>query len=481
MTHISVDIGASSGRLVIGDLKEDKLQIKEIHRFANGFLNKAGTLYWDVDHLLHEILAGLQIAKKSGHEQCTLGIDTWAVDYVLLNEEGKRIKEVVSYRDQRTKHTIDKVTKTMTKRNIYHKTGIQFLPFNTFYQLYEEEEDILSETKQILLVPDYLNYCLTGKAFMEVTNGSSTQLLNVSEREFDEDLLQKIGIGRDQFPQLVEPGHTLGMINNEWFPKFDLPECLVINVASHDTASAVVATPSNIDHWAYLSSGTWSLLGIETKQPIINSHALDKNYTNEWGAYHTYRFLKNIMGMWIIQEVRRNLSVDYNFGQLVELAQEVKPFQQYINFNDDRFLHPSNMIEEIKSYCRETNQAIPTTPGELAACVYNNLAIIYATALEELENITDKEIQRLYIVGGGGQNELLNQLTANISNKEVHVGPTEATAIGNILIQLITVGKLANLEEGRQLLIDSFEITTYDPQDFDRNHVMQRFKEITAR
>lgn len=481
MVHIAIDIGASSGRLVMGEFKEHKLEIKEVHRFSNGFKNNSGTLYWDVDHLFGEILVGLQLVKKLGHQKCTVGIDTWAVDYVLVNKEGNRLKEVVSYRDNRTEQAIDNLTKQMSKKDIYHKTGIQFLPFNTLYQLSVEDDEILAKTDKILLVPDYLSYRLTGKVVMETTNASTTQLLNINKREFDEDLLQELRLSRDQFPQLVEPGHKIGMVKNDWFPEFDLPACQVITVASHDTASAVVGTPSTVDNWAYVSSGTWSLLGIETNQPIINSLALEGNYTNEWGAFGTYRFLKNIMGMWIVQEMRNQLPEPYDFSQLVEAAHKVKPFQQYIDFNDERFLNPENMIDEIQAYCKETNQTVPDSPGELAACVFGNLAIIYAIAMEELEAVTTNKIDRLYIVGGGGRNELLNQLTADLSNKTVFVGPTEATAIGNVIIQLITTEKITSLVEGRKLIANSFEIKEFHPNDFDRKSIIQQYQDITEK
>lgn len=481
MAHIAVDIGASSGRLVLGEKEKSKLYLKEIHRFTNRFTDKNGTLYWDIDQLLYEILTGLQYVKENGYEQCTIGIDTWAVDYVLIDKEGNKLKEVVSYRDNRTERTIDKITERISKEKIYDKTGIQFMPINTIYQLYEEDNDILKKTDQILMIPDYLNYCLTGKKVMETTNASTTQLLNVNQREIDEKLLEIVGLRRDQFARLIEPGNNLGNIKKEWFQEFSLPECNVISVASHDTASAVIGTPTTVDNWAYLSSGTWSLLGIETNEPIMNNLAFRGNYTNEWGAFYTYRFLKNIMGMWVIQQVRNSLLESYNYDELVQEAKKVKPFQQYVDLNEDRFLNPKNMIEEIQTYCKETNQTIPQSPGELAACVYNNLAIIYAIAIEEMEYITRKEINQLYIVGGGGRNELLNQLTADLSDKIILTGPTEATAIGNIMMQIITEGELNNLVEGRKLIADSVKLTEFQPKAVDRASIINDFKNVTEK
>jgi len=479
MIHIAVDIGASSGRLVIGKLSEDKLMIEEIHRFSNGFTEKNRTLYWDVEHLLHEILVGLERVKEVGHDQCTIGIDTWAVDYVLLNKQGDKLKEVVSYRDDRTENSIAAVTESISKEKIYDITGIQFLPFNTIYQLYEESKEILKETDKILMVPDYLNYRLTGKVKMETTNASTTQLLDSSSRDFSKPLLDVIGVDKILFAPLVDPGYELGTLKNEWFPEFDLPKCQIINVASHDTASAVVGTPSIADAWAYLSSGTWSLFGIETDQPVMGSEALQANYTNEWGAFGTYRFLKNIMGMWVIQEVKKELSEACSYAELVSEASKIEPFQQYIDLNDERFLNPDHMIIEIQNYCRETNQTVPKSTGELAAAVYNNLAIIYALEMDTLESMTKQHIDQLYIVGGGGQNDLLNQLTADLTDKLVFIGPSETTAIGNVLMQLITMGTIRNLQEGRQIVADSFGLKTFKPQKIDRQKIICEFEQIT--
>lgn len=481
MAHIAVDIGASSGRLVIGKLEKGKLEMIEIYRFKNGFSKKDGTLYWDIDYLLNEIVYGLQLAKKAGYQVESIGIDTWAVDYVLLNKEGKRMKEVISYRDHRTTGTIKKVTEQISRNRIYEKTGIQFLPFNTIYQLYEEDKVVIKEINQLLMVPDYLNYRLTGKAVMEVTNASTTQLLNIKTRQFDQELLAILGLREDQFGELIEPGQPLGPLKKEWFPAFDLPDCEVYVVASHDTASAVAGTPGIGENWAYLSSGTWSLLGVEADYPVVNNTALQGNYTNEWGVLKTYRLLKNIMGMWIIQEVRRLLPEKLSYSELVMEATKVAPFQQYIDLNEDRFLNPKNMIEEIQMYCQETNQTVPTSAGELAACVYNNLAIIYAIVVEELEKMTEKEIHQLYVVGGGAQNKHLNQLTANLSRTTVFAGSAESTAIGNLMMQMITAGKVKDLEEGRNIIRHSFPIESFSPKQKNATFVINEFKTIIGK
>ncbi|ETI67284.1 rhamnulokinase [Neobacillus vireti] len=477
MLHIAVDIGASSGRLVAGERKENKLEIKEIHRFANGFMEREGTSYWDIDHLLMEIVKGLATVKKLGYETCTVGIDTWAVDYVLIDEKGNRLQEAVSYRDKRTEKTIEKLTKKISKGFIYEKTGIQFLPFNTIYQLFEEAPELIRKTDKILMVPDYLGFRLTGNAVLEVTNASTMQLLNVKKRDFDDDLLELISVKKEQFPYFSEPGQELGRLKKEWFPSYDLPDCKIVTVASHDTASAVAGTPGIGEGWAYLSSGTWSLLGIETSEPVITDLSLENNYTNEWGTFQSFRFLKNIIGMWIIQEVRKSLPQDYNYSQFVEEAKKVERFQRFINFNDDRFINPIDMAVEIQAYCRETNQPIPETAGELAGCIYDNLAIIYTMVIKELEEITGQSIDCLHIVGGGAQNELLNQLTADVSGKTVYAGPSEATAIGNLLLQMIAAGELADLHEGRQLIRKSFDIKEFIPAAVQTETLINRFNQ----
>ncbi|MDO8226450.1 rhamnulokinase [Bacillus cabrialesii] len=481
MIYTAIDIGASSGRVMVGELKEGKLDIQEIHRFANGFIQRDGHCFWDIDHLLKHILQGLEKVKALGYERCTVGIDTWAVDYVLLDETGNRLREVMSYRDRRTEHTIGKLKQNLSKETIYQKTGIQFQPFNTIYQLYEEDCELLKKTDTVMMVPDYLGYCLTGKAVTELTNASTTQLLNVSTGKLDSELLEAVSVQGQQFAPLTEPGCELGTLRNDWFPDYDLPACNVITVATHDTASAVIAAPGVNDGWAYISSGTWSLIGVENKTPILTELALKNNYTNERGANNTIRFLKNIIGMWVIQEVRQQLQTDYSFQQLAEEARKTEPFQQFINLNDKRFLNPDSMIEEIQHYCKETRQKIPRTAGELACCIYSNLAIIYAIAIKELETITAKQIQQLHIIGGGAQNDFLNQLTADMSGKAVYAGPTEATAIGNLLIQMIAAKEIKDIKEARQTVRNSFPIKVFTPKDIDRSTTIQSFRQTVLK
>ena len=481
MIYTAIDIGASSGRIMVGELNEGKLDIQEIHRFANGFSQRDGHCFWDIDHLLKQILQGLQKVKTLGYEHCTVGIDTWAVDYVLLDEKGDRLREAISYRDRRTDHTIDKLEHTLSKAAIYQKTGIQFQPFNTIYQLYEEDRELLIKTDKIMMIPDYLGYCLTGKAVTEITNASTTQLLNASTGNLDPELLEAVSVQEQQFAPLTEPGCELGKLRNEWFPDYDLPACKVMTVATHDTASAVIAAPGVNDGWAYISSGTWSLIGVENKTPIITDLALENNYTNERGANNTIRFLKNIIGMWVIQEVRQQLQADYSFQQLAEEAKKTEPFQQFINLNDKRFLNPENMIKEIQHYCRQTRQKTPRTAGELACCIYSNLAIIYAIAIKELETITEKPIEQFHIIGGGARNDFLNQLTADMSGKAVYAGPIEATATGNLLMQMIAAKEVKDIKEARQVVRNSFPIKVFTPKDIDRSTIIQSFQQTVLK
>ncbi|MEK3983180.1 rhamnulokinase [Paenibacillus sp. FSL K6-3166] len=476
--HIAVDIGASSGRLVRGILQEGVLTLEELHRFSNRFVEQEDSYFWDIDYLFEQIIIGLQKAKGQGITACTLGIDTWAVDYVLVDAEGTRIQEVYAYRDRRTDKAMDEVAKHISPQTIYEKTGIQQLSFNTLYQLYVHSEEEIAQADQILLVPDYLYYRLTGCKINEVTNASSTQLLNLESRNFDNDLLDFLNIKRDQFATLTEPGVIIGPLDEALFQEYDLPDCQLICVATHDTASAVLGAPLQRDS-AYISSGTWSLLGVERTQPLNSMMAMKANYTNEWGAYGTYRFLKNVMGLWLIQEVRRLMDDRYSFAELTELVHGEEGFRSLISCNDPRFLNPSNMIEEIRNACAESGQPVPETPGQLARSIFDSLALTYLTYLEELEELIESRIEVLQIVGGGANNSLLCQLTADVIGREVKAGPTESTALGNLVVQMISTGSLTDINEARDIIAESFEIKSFTPrQTAHLEEILIRWKEL---
>ena len=477
-TYVAVDIGASSGRLMLSQIKDGKIDLQEVHRFNNGFKKTDGHDCWQIDQILKEIFTGLKKVKQLGFNEIVLGIDTWAVDYVLVGMDGQKIQNPISYRDARTKDALEKLTTDVPKSLIYKKTGIQFLNFNTLYQLYTENKDELKKTDKIMMIPDYIGYVLTGNAVTEVTNASTTQMLNLREGLFDKDLLKKVHVDQNQFPRLVESGTILGNIRHAWHVKYDIPETEVITVATHDTASAVLGTPGVGDHWAFLSSGTWSLLGTELNVPEIGDLAFESNYTNEWGAYGTYRFLKNIMGLWMIQNVKHDLNDQYSFAQLAELAGQAKPFEQFIDVNDESFINPENMIEAIQTYCQKTNQVVPQTPGEIAMAIYSNLALYYANELENLNNILGYKLEALNIVGGGSNVKLLNQLTSTLADIPVFAGPSEATAIGNLVVQMITENEINNIADAREMIRSSYQINEFHPETNKYGDILKDYQDF---
>lgn len=459
--HVAIDIGASSGRVILAKKEDKRLDLQEIYRFKNDFSKIDAYDRWDMDWLVENVLTGLEKVKKYGVETCTVGIDTWAVDYCLLDYSGNILAQPIAYRDKRTQGAMEKIFQQLSQEDIYKKTGIQFLQFNTLYQLSVEDRTLLDKADKILMIPDYIAYCLTGKKVGEVTNWSTSQLLNLKTHTYDQDLLTILRISEDKFPKLIEAGEVIGELT---VSGYDLPQAQIIAVGTHDTASAVVGVPATSKNWAYISSGTWSLIGMEEKSPLVNDQTYEANYTNEWGVYHTYRLLKNITGMWCLQEIARLSDYQFSYKEMAEQAEKVPPFLQEIDLTDDRFTNPENMIEEIKAACRETQQTIPETIGELVMCVYSNLAKIYGRELKKLEALTGKTIDCLHIVGGGSNVDLLNQLTANVIEKEVIAGPGEATAIGNILVQMITMGEFENLPQARHWLETSSCFESYKPQ-----------------
>lgn len=460
-TYVAVDIGASSGRLMLSQPENGRFTLKEVHRFKNGFSEYEGADRWNTGFLLENMLIGLEKVKRAGINECFLGIDTWGVDYCLLDKDQQAVNPPISYRDCRTEKAIEEFEKRFSLAELYRKTGIQLQSFNTIFQLFKE--DSLDVAEKLLLMPDYLGYLLTGKMALEKTNASTMQLLNLATRKLDEDLLTVLDIQKELFPKLTEPGTILGALKKADFPAYDLPDVTVITIASHDTASAVAATPSQGENWAYISSGTWSLMGVELEEGISTPEAFDANFTNEWGVQGTIRFLKNIMGMWLIQEVARMQDYCYSYPELAELASQEPAFQSLIDVNDPRFLNPKNMIEAVQEFCRETEQPIPETAGELARCIYDSLALCYAIELQKLKKITGKDIRVLHIVGGGSNNTFLNQLTANTCGIEVLAGPDEATAIGNLLVQMVATQGFGTLAEGRESIKQSFELKQYMP------------------
>lgn len=467
--HLAIDIGASSGRHILGSLKDGKLQLEEIYRFNNGIHKVDDEYCWNFKELFKEIKNGIKKCKEVGKIPKTIGIDTWAVDFVLLDENDEILGNTVSYRDDRTEGYMDKAFKVIPKDMLYLYTGIQFQRFNTLYQLLaikDKKPEILDNAKVFLMIPDYLNFLLTGKKVNEYTNATSTQLVNSFDRVWDENILKEYGINKEIFGEIKMPKTSLGNLRDELVDEFGF-DLEVILPATHDTGSAFISSVCNDSDSIYVSSGTWSLIGVENRFPICVPQAMDYNFTNEGGIDYRFRFLKNIMGLWVIQEVRRNLYHSYSFSELVDQAKEHKDFPSIIDVDHDRFLNPNNMIDEIKLYCMETGQRVPELVGEIAYCVFNSLAHCYKKAVGNLEEIFEKNFERINIFGGGCQNNLLNQLVAGVTGKEVLAGPIEATAIGNIAVQLISCGELEDLGQARRIIKESFEISIFKPSKGD--------------
>ena len=455
--YLSIDIGASSGRHILSHVENGKLILEEVYRFENGMEEKNGHLVWDYQKLFRNIIDGLKECKKINKIPVSVGIDTWGVDYALIDAHGNVIGDVYAYRDGRTEEPIKKVHGIIPFETLYERTGSQFQIYNTVYQLYTDKlTGKLDKAERFLMMPDFFNYLLTGVMKNEFTNASTTGLLSAKTREWDTQTIKELGLPEKLFVDLSDPATLVGNVKPEIAREigYDLK---VVLPATHDTASAVIAVPET-GNPLYISSGTWSLLGIESPVAISTPEALKENFTNEGGYNRSTRFLKNIMGMWMIQCVRREYDKKYGWGDFVRMAEEVKDFDSIVDVNDASFLAPESMITAIKDYCKKTNQKVPETPGEIALCVYDSLAVCYDKAIKTIENITGTTFDVIHVVGGGCQNGYLNKLTAKRSGKTVAAGPVEATAIGNALTQLLYDGAVKDLNEAKNLVKNSFDL-----------------------
>jgi rhamnulokinase len=467
---IAADFGAGSGRVILGTLFNNKITLTEIHRFENKIIEKNNHIFWDLDYLFAELIKGLRKVAELGKENILgLGIDTWGVDYALFNDNDGLLNNPYAYRDSRTNGVMEKVFEIISKKKIYEQTGIQFLQFNTIYQLFAELQDKNTNLKNadvFLLLPDVFNFLLTGKKVSEYTIASTSQMLNAADKNWDETIINKLKIPQNIFPKIVMPGTKIGKLKSENQQKTKLTNIDVIAVGSHDTASAIASVPVSQNNWAYLSSGTWSLIGIEVEEPIINDTSFKNSFTNEGGIEGTIRYLKNTMGLWILEQSKKiweKQGIKYTYSELFELALKEKPFVSIINPDDQSFLNPHNMLIAIKEYCKKTNQAVPETQGQFVRSILESLALKYKFLIEKINEQIGVPIQVLHIIGGGSQNELLNQFTANSLGIKVIAGPVEATAIGNILMQAIAKGKINNLSEGRSIIKNSFSLKEYNP------------------
>jgi rhamnulokinase len=463
MSHyLAIDLGAESGRALLGTLSAGKLSVEELHRFPNTPVRVPGALYWDILRLWHEIQHGIAVATRE--RKLTLdgiGIDTWGVDYALLGSDGLLLDTPRHYRDARTNGVMDKLFQVVPRDQVFGYTGIQFMQLNTLYQLYAMRlagSPALGVAARMLNIPDLFNYWLTGVAKSETTIASTTQFFNPESMSWATELLTRLELPAGILSEIVPPGTLLGKM-------IEPPHAPVYATAGHDTAAAVVAVPAERgDNWCYISSGTWSLMGLELAAPVIGARSLAANYTNEVGVSGTIRFLKNIAGLWLIQECRKAWMLEgaeYSYEQLARLASEARPFTAAID--PDAFLEPGDMPAQIAAYCRRTGQAPPATPGEFARAILESLALRYRNVLEKLESLAGRQIEVIHIVGGGSRNTLLNQFVADCTGRRVVAGPSEATAIGNILVQAMGAGELANLDEARAVVRNSFELTTVEP------------------
>lgn len=475
MYHLAIDIGASSGRHILGYLESGKLILEEIYRFDNLQVHKNGHDCWNVEHLWGEILQGLQMCKKCGIIPATVGIDTWGVDYVLLDKNDQLIGDAVAYRDGRTEGMNEKVEKTIPFSELYALTGIQYQTFNTIYQLMALQQECpqqLQNADRLLHTPDYYHFLLTGKKVNEYTIASTGALVNVETKQWDMNLISRLQLPRKLFGELEMPGTMIGHLRDEVQQVVGFDAAVVLP-ASHDTASAFLAIPALDDHAVYLSSGTWSLLGVENDHPITTAESLEKNFSNEGGAWGRYRYLKNIMGLWMIQSIRRELNgvayiqgkqkravseKKWSFPDLIAEAKKAEYFTSAIDVNRDCFLAPDSMIQAIKDECTRTNQPVPETVGELMQCVYTSLSLCYRDAILDLEKLTGKTYTSINIVGGGCQDSYLNERTAKATGLPVYAGPVEGTAIGNLIVQMISSGELKDLQTARDMIRVSFEI-----------------------
>jgi len=451
-TVLAIDIGASSGRHILGELKNGKLETTEIYRFENGFKTQNGTLIWDVEQLTSDVIEGIAQCKKIGKIPQTIAIDTWAVDYVLFDDENNEILPCVSYRDSRTASAVEEVFNVISKEELYKKTGIQTQPFNTIFQLWcDKKSGKLDNAVRLLMMPEYLSYRLTGVMKNEYTNASTTGLVNAQDKVIDKDICDKLGINSNIFGELNLPSTYIGNFTDEIknIVGFDAK---VIFCPSHDTASAVAACPID-ENSVFISSGTWSLVGTENLYPVTTSSAMEANFSNEGGINYRFRFLKNIMGMWLFQNIRKNLDKKYTYDEMMQMAMESN-YNKLIDPTDDCFLAPENMVDAIRNFLGE-----PQLPIEdVLKSVYISLATSYKNTVEEIERVAGKRVDRVAIVGGGSKDKYLNKLTKEYTGRRVTVGPTEGTAIGNLIAQLMYVDKSIDLSKAREIVVNTFSI-----------------------
>lgn len=472
MRYLAIDLGAESGRGVIGELSGGRLRLKEAHRFANTPVRLPDGLHWDVLGLYTQIKHAIGHAAKDGTEPLRgIGIDSWAVDYGLLAADGSLIGLPYHYRDGRTDGVMERAFEIVPRNEIFQRTGIQFLQFNTVYQLLAAKERhprLLEAADRLLMIGELFTYFLTGRAVGEFTNASTTQLYDPRLGDWSSDLLSRFELPQEIMPEVVAPGTVVGELRDAIAREIGVDRVPVIVPAVHDTGSAVAGVPASGDDWAFISSGTWSLVGIEVDQPVISEESLAYNLTNEGGVAGTFRLLKNVMGLWLLQECRRTWQSEgepVEYAGLTAEAEAAAPFRAHVDPDDPIFFKPGDMPARIRAYVSERGLPVPQSRGEMVRCILESLALKYRHVLESLEKASGRRIRVIHVVGGGSQNQLLNQMTADATGCTVIAGPVEATATGNIVMQAVASGALADLKAARALIRDSFELQVYEPKE----------------
>ena len=481
---LAFDFGASSGRAIIGRLEDGKIVMEEVHRFSNDPVHIGGTMYWDTLRQFFEIKQGIIKAKQKGGF-ASVGIDTWGVDFGLLDEHGVLLESAVHYRDDRTLGMQEEVFKVIPKDELYDMTGVQFENFNTIFQLYslvQKRPWLLERAKTLLLTPDLFNYFLTGEKKAEYTMSTTTQLMDTRNKVWSGKIMDALSIPKEIFPEIVASGSIVGDLSKEICDELGIKPAKVVAVASHDTQSAVVAVPTQEDDFIFISCGTWSLFGTELKEPVIGKESYEFNVSNEGGYGGTYNFLKNIIGLWLAQESRRQWireGKEYGFGELEQMAQKAEPFLSFIDPDSPEFNTTGDIPGRIRAFCERTGQKVPETIGDIMCCINQSLALKYRYTLEQIEATTGKHFNMINMIGGGIQSKLLCQMTASANNRKVLAGPVEATALGNIAVQLISLGEIKDVKEARQIIANSEKTYEYFPQDKEKwDEAYEKFKTI---
>lgn len=470
---LAFDFGASSGRAIIGCFDGDKITLEEVHRFSNDPVSVGGTVYWDVLRLFYEIKQGIIKAKIAGGFD-SIGIDTWGVDFGLIDSEGKLMENPVHYRDARTVGLVDEAFKTMPKEKLYGITGIQFMELNTLFQLISLKKYrpwMLERADKMLFMPDLFGYMLTDKMCAEYSIASTSQLIDLDKRTWSKEILDAFGIKESVFAPLVQPGTVLGELSKEVCEECGVDPVPVISVCGHDTQSAITSVPCEDGDFAFLSSGTWSLFGTELDKPIVNETSMNINITNEGGFDGSTGFLKNIIGLWLIQESRRQWKregKEYSYADLEKLALAAEPFKCFIDPDAPEFVPHGNIPERVREFCRKTGQYVPETVGEIMRCIYESLAMKYRLTFEKLRECTERDYPVIHVIGGGTKDGLLCQMTANSCDRTVKAGPIEATVMGNVAVQLMSDGSVKNIGQARKIVADSSELKTFEPKDMDK-------------